>query len=141
MQKWISSVNVRIRPDVKISALPDVLDHQLQAFEDVRSEIFQKEPALRSLVGHGKELSSKAPSHLSSSIQARLEAVQDGWQDINKRAADRTPCCKTRKNESRDTKRRPESFCRGWPRRKWSSEASHPSVSERYAEEFNGQTN
>ena len=92
-------MNARIRPDVKISALPDVLDHQLQAFEDVRQEVFQKEPALRSLVNHGKELSSKAPSNLSLSIQSRLEGVQDEWQDVNKRAADRNTLLQNSKEQ------------------------------------------
>ncbi|OWA54580.1 Dystonin, partial [Hypsibius exemplaris] len=89
MSKWFQSINDRMRPNVKVSALLDVLNHQLDAFGDVRDEITRKESEVHTLIVHGKELVSKSPSDISASIQDRLESIQSEWHDVEHRAKDR----------------------------------------------------
>lgn len=73
----------------QVSALMDVVTHQMEAFEDVRLDIGRKESDVRSLTVQGKELLAKAPPSTASSIQTRLESIQTEWQDLSKRASDR----------------------------------------------------
>jgi hypothetical protein len=61
----------------------------LEAFEDVRGEVSRKEWEMHALTVHGKELVTKAPADIASSIQERLESMQLEWQDLNKRSHDR----------------------------------------------------
>lgn len=73
----------------QVSALLDVLTHQMEAFEDVREEVGRKEYEMHSLTVHGKELVTKAPVNIASLIQTRLESIQLDWQDLTKRTNDR----------------------------------------------------
>ena len=85
----------------QISALLDVLSHQLEAFGDVRDDIVRKEPEMHALTLQAKELVSKSPADISSTIQERLESLQSDWQEVEKRAKERTGVLQNALDQSR----------------------------------------